>query len=71
LKVPEIQNILGQFNISKTGRKSELQERLLSLVKNGSLKDEQRRELIEKINEISRYVVKNLNFFKIFKMLKT
>jgi len=53
LKVTDIQYILGQYNISKTGRKSELQERLLSLIKNGNLKDDQRRELIEKINEIS------------------
>ncbi|XP_070503287.1 E3 SUMO-protein ligase PIAS1-like [Chironomus tepperi] len=53
LKIQDLQIILGQFNISKSGRKSELQDRLISLLKNGSLKDDQRRELSEKINEIS------------------
>jgi E3 SUMO-protein ligase PIAS1/E3 SUMO-protein ligase PIAS2 len=53
LRVPELQNILGQYNISKTGRKTELQDRLISLIKNGSLMDLQRQKLIEKINELS------------------
>ncbi|CAG9808109.1 unnamed protein product [Chironomus riparius] len=53
LKVSDLQNILGEYNITKTGRKSELQDRVLSLIKNGSLIDVQRRKLIGKINELT------------------